>query len=298
MSSVVRIGSRGSGLALAQTGWVRRELQARFPDVQFELEIIKTTGDRLAVDPKLDSPLGKGLFTKEIEQALLDKRIDLAVHSYKDLPTDETAGLVIAAVPERADARDVLIARKTETVATLKKEARVATGSPRRQAQIRWHRPDIQCEPIRGNIDTRIRKLKKHPEWDALVLAKAGLDRLKPDLMGLVATEIEFSEMLPAPGQGALAIQTRSGDPVEAMVKKIDHEETRLTVLAERSFLEALGGGCQMPFAARASWDEGRLCLEGICWLKGEEKPRRGSLWAPREKARELGEKLARQLQA
>ena len=204
------VGSRGSPLALAQTRLVVAELKRKWPGSNFEIHVIKTEGDRLAEQPLADgATLSKGLFTGELERALMDEKIDLAVHSLKDLPTDETEGLRIAAIPKRADASDVLITRGEDLQEELPYGAVVATGSTRRAAQLRLIRFDLSTAEIRGNIDTRLRKFREHPEWSALILAAAGLERLKPDVSGLSMTSLPFSQMLPAPAQGALALQTR-----------------------------------------------------------------------------------------
>ena len=226
------LGSRGSPLALAQTRQVMTDLKKAWPGRNFEIHVIKTEGDRLAELPDASAKLGKGIFTSELEAALLSGEIDLAVHSLKDLPTSSPSGLMLAAVPKRADARDALITRGPDLVPEqpqqpenwvtasgslrrvllgpeLRYGAILATGSPRREAQLRLVRTDIRTVPVRGNIDTRLKKFRENPEWSGIVLAQAGLDRLKPDVMGLNVTAMAFSQMLPAPGQGALGVQTR-----------------------------------------------------------------------------------------
>jgi len=241
-------GSRGSALALAQTRLVIAQLQTVWPSRTFDLRIIKTQGDRLAEDTgrPMDEALGKGLFTGELERALRSGEIDLAVHSLKDLPTGDAEGLVLAAIPKRADARDVLISRYASTLEGLPVGSTIATGSPRRSAQIRAVRKDLRTVPIRGNIDTRLRKFREQNEWTGLILAAAGLERLKPDLSGLIVTPLPISVMLPAPGQGALALQTRAdAEDIRELVRAIHHATTAFAVGAERAFLHALGGGCQ-----------------------------------------------------
>jgi hydroxymethylbilane synthase len=236
--STLTLGSRGSALAL----WQAKHVAARLKELAVEtrIEIIKTTGDHLQT-ASLTQAGGKGLFTKEIEQALLDRSIDVAVHSLKDLPTEITPGLAIAAIPEREDPRDALVGA---TLLSLEQRARVGTSSGRRAAQLRHLRPDLQIEPVRGNVDTRLRKLREG-QLDAIVLAVAGLKRL--------GFEAEIAEMLspdqicPAPGQGALGIQTRSGDAAEEICAALDHRDSRLAVEAERAVLAGLGGGCQLP---------------------------------------------------
>ena len=311
------LGSRGSPLALAQARHVMAELKRAWPGRNFEIHVIKTEGDRLAEKPETgDLKLGKGLFTAELERALLDGEIDLAVHSLKDLPTTGPDGLMLAAIPKRADARDVLITRGTDPApempegwstasgalrrAILGPELRygavLATGSPRRTAQLRLLRDDFSTAAIRGNIDTRLRKFREHEEWSGLILAAAGLERLKPDVAGLTLTRLPFSQMLPAPGQGALALQTRMEESadIRKLVRPLHHPVTAAEVTAERMFLEALGGGCGEPIAAYGEvTGDNRLTLEGIAWLIGETKPRRGHLIRRIDQAEALGVDLA-----
>jgi hydroxymethylbilane synthase len=314
------LGSRGSPLALAQTRQVMTDLKRAWPGRNFEIHVIKTEGDKLA--ELGDAPNGKlsqGIFTAELEEALLTGGIDLAVHSLKDLPTSGPTGLMLAAVPKRADARDVLITRGPDLVpeqpqqpenwitasgslrrVMLGPELRygsvIATGSPRREAQLRLVRGDIRTAPIRGNIDTRLRKFRENQEWSGLVLAAAGLDRLKPDVAGLTVTPMAFSQMLPAPGQGALGIQTRMENSVDVrtLLRAIHDPISSAAVTAERMFLEALGGGCGEPIAAYAEvCGDGLLKLEGIAWLIGEADPRRGKLVRRIDQAEMLGVDLA-----
>jgi len=234
------IGSRGSQLALWQARWV----QARLAALGFEsrIEIIKTTGDKVTSVP-LSIVGGKGLFTKEIEEALLARQVDVAVHSLKDLPTQIPEGLQIAAIPEREDPRDVMVGRK---LADLTTGAKVGTSSLRRSAQLRRLRPDLQIESVRGNVDTRLRKLDEG-QYAAIVLAAAGLIRL--GWSGRIAEALEPAVMCPAVGQGALAVETRAG---ENACQRLDHGETRAAVTAERAVLSALGGGCLTPIGAHA----------------------------------------------
>ncbi len=221
------------------------------------IEIVKTTGDSIA-DAPLIAIAGKGAFTKEIEDALLDGRADIAVHSLKDLPTELPAGLVLAAVPAREDPRDAIVGF---TLAALPKGAKVGTSSLRRSAQLRKLRPDLVIESIRGNIDTRLRKWREG-QYDAIVLAAAGLKRLgwEDRITEILPPEV----MCPAVGQGALGIETRPDSPGFAAAAPLDHPETRAAVTAERALLAALGGGCQVPIGAHASVDGRRLRLIGI----------------------------------
>jgi hydroxymethylbilane synthase len=290
------IGTRGSALAQAQTRLVRDALKKAWPTRTFETHIIKTEGDRLSEQPAVAAEkLEKGLFTAELERALLGKKIHLAVHSLKDLPTESTDGLVIAAVPVRADPRDVLITRGARTLAELPHQARIATGSPRRSAQLLLARPDFRIVAIRGNIDTRLRKFRETADWSALILAAAGLERLLPDLAGLAVTPLPLEIMLPAPGQGALALQTRYDDKeMSGLLRALHDPATSAAVTAERMFLQALGGGCEEPVGAYAQVrEDGLLHLDGVAWLFGEKKERRGALRRTIGEAERLGVDLA-----
>jgi hydroxymethylbilane synthase len=250
------IGSRGSKLALWQANHIKSELEARGHECR--IEIITTSGDRFQSGP-LKEIGNKGLFTKEIEDALLDQRIDVAVHSLKDMPTEVPAGLQITATPQRQDARDVMIGRP---LGELPLGSRVGTGSLRRIAQIRAARPDLVVEGIRGNVDTRLRKLDAG-EFDAIVLAAAGLNRL--GWADRIAEHLSVEVMCPAVGQGALAIQTRSdnGAGMQACLG-LNHAATRAAITAERAVLAVLGGGCQVPIGAHATLEDGTLHLRAI----------------------------------
>lgn len=251
----LRIGSRGSQLALWQSQWV----QARLAElgVEAEIEIIRTTGDKVT-DVPLAKVGSKGLFTKEIEDALLEGRVDLAVHSLKDLPTVLPDGLMLAAVPEREDPRDALIGK---TLAELPQGARVGTSSLRRTAQLKRLRPDLVLEPIRGNLDTRLRKLDEG-QFDAILLAAAGLRRL--GWAGRIAELMDPALMCPAVGQGALAIETRGEGEGFEICARLEHGPTRAAVDAERAVLARLGGGCQVPIGAHASQVDGALRVFGV----------------------------------
>jgi hydroxymethylbilane synthase len=244
----LKIGTRGSKLALWQAEWVR----ARFArdQVATELVIIKTQGDA-EVDRPLHELEGTGFFTKSIEDALLDGRIDVAVHSLKDLPTTLPNGLVLGAVPERVDPSEVLVRKDGDvrSLAELNPGARVGTSSLRRVAQLRYLRPDLEVVPLRGNVPTRVKKVKEGSDLDAALLAFAGLDRL--GLISAAALKLDPLEVMPAPGQGALGLEIRAGDrTAEAALRPLDHRESAAQVRAERSLLAALGGGCQAPVAA------------------------------------------------
>ncbi len=311
------IGTRGSPLALTQTRQVMADLKRAWPGRNFEIHVVKTEGDHLSEQPQTEPvKLGKGLFTAELERSLLGGTIDLAVHSLKDLPTTMANGLMLAGVPKRGDAHDVLVTRGADLAPPapsgwvtasgslrrvmlgpeLAYEAIIATGSPRRAAQLRHVRSDIKTTPIRGNIETRLKKFRENMEWAGLILAQAGLDRLKPDLNGLTLTKLPFTQMLPAPGQGALGLQTRTENSadVRSVVRALHDLPTAAAVAAERMFLEALGGGCGEPIAAYAQvTDDNELHLEGIAWLIGESEPRRGNMTRPLDKPEALGVDLA-----
>ncbi len=243
MAGSLIIGSRGSQLALWQANYIAGRLKEL--GITTEIQIIKTTGDHLQTASLVQAG-GKGLFTKEIEDALLARSIDVAVHSLKDLPTENPSGLTIAAIPEREDPRDALAGRRLEE---LQHGARVGTSSSRRVAQLRILRPDLLLEPVRGNVDTRLRKLHEG-QYDAIVLAAAGLRRL--GLQNEIAELFSPEQVCPAPGQGALGIQTRADDPAMEICAQLNHQETANAVRCERAVLAALGGGCQLPIGAYA----------------------------------------------
>jgi hydroxymethylbilane synthase len=258
---MIVIGSRGSALALAQTAWIKEQILRRFPDAEVSVKVIKTSADK---DPtaSLRSPSTVGVFVKELEQALLDEEIDIAVHSMKDVPTQIPAELHIAAVPEREDPRDALIAMQAWNLARLPNGSLVGTGSVRRQAQLLARRPDLRILDIRGNVDTRLKKLQ-NGTCDAVILACAGLRRL--GLQNRISAPLDFSQMLPAPGQGALAVQTRVRDSrIETIATALNHPPTALAVLAERNFLERMGGGCNVPVAVYARLKDDRIEMDGL----------------------------------
>ena len=255
----LRIGSRGSQLALWQAHHISALLRERGHEV--ELEIIKTTGDKIT-DVALAKVGTKGMFTKEIEEALAEGRIDLAVHSLKDLPTELSQGFEIAAVTTRENPRDVFCSHKYESIEDLPRAARVGTSSLRRQAQLKAVRPDLDIHALRGNVDTRLRKLKAG-EYDAIILAAAGLNRLGKTQ--LVKQVIPAEVMCPAAGQGALGIEIRAGDSVTRQyLAFLDDPAARATTTCERALLNKLGGGCQVPIGAFAQVRDGRLHLEAI----------------------------------
>ena len=255
----LRIGSRGSQLALWQANHISALLHARGHEV--EIEIIKTTGDKIT-DVALAKVGTKGMFTKEIDEALAEGRVDLAVHSLKDLPTAVSAGFEIAAITQRENPRDVFCSRKYKSIDELPHGARIGTSSLRRQAQLKAVRPDLEIHPLRGNVDTRLRKLEAG-EYDAVILAAAGLNRLgKTELVRQV---ISAEIMCPAAGQGALAIEIRADDPgTRQLLAFLDDTTARATTTCERALLNKLGGGCQVPIGAFAEVRDGQLHLDAI----------------------------------
>ncbi len=293
MSRSIRLGTRASALARWQTDSVVALLRAVYPDTHFEVKIISTHGDRV-----LDVPLpligGKGLFTLELETALRNGEIDLAVHSLKDLPTDDALGLTVGAIPARANPADALVSKEGYTLDTLPAGAVIGSSSRRRAAQLRHHRPDLQIVDIRGNVETRIHKaLDPDSIYTATVLARAGLDRL--GLADVISQTIPFEIMLPAPGQGALAIQCRDDAASLDLLAPIADAHAAAAVGAERAFLAALEGGCSLPVAAYATVQGEALHLRGrVSAVDGSQQidvAIRGSL----REAAEIGRRLAAQ---
>ena len=261
MEKIIKIGTRGSKLALWQANWVKSALENKFPSIPVELIVIKTQGDKI-----LDVPLakvgGKGLFVKEIEAALLDGGIDMAVHSMKDMPADIPQRLCIGAIPERENPVDVFISRNGAGFRELAEGSVIGTSSLRRGAQLQHARPDIVIRSIRGNLDTRLKKLESE-DFDALVLAAAGVKRL--NLEHKISEYLDPAIMLPAIGQGALCIETRKDDPVVSpLMASLDHASTRAVIAAERAFLNRLEGGCQVPIAGHARISGNQLVLTGL----------------------------------
>ena len=334
----ILVATRGSALALAQAHLILAQCRAAFPRLRFEIKIIKTTGDKLqkASLSQEGESLPKGLFTKELEVALLKHHADLAVHSLKDLPTELPAGLMLGAVSKRADARDVFIYRDADYLRAEKEKksvtewtpgqserrgfkpklalknlpsgATIATSSTRRKAQLLANCPGLKIVEIRGNVVTRLEKLAEHSELDVTILAAAGLERLNfqitsdgrlkgdavPD--GLLATVLEPDVMLPCVGQGALGIETRAEDERIAVIcERLNHFNTRQCVLAERSFLAEMGGGCQSPVAAYAEISGSQLRMRAVSF-RDEKRVRRGDAKRPIAEAIELGKQLAEEL--
>lgn len=258
-STLVRIGTRGSALARWQTEHVAGLLRAAHPGLEVEITVITTQGDRM-LDQPLASIGGKGVFTAELEAALRGGTIDFAVHSLKDLPTDSPEGVTLGAITQRADPSDVLVSRDGRTLKTLPMGSVVGTSSRRRAAQLLHLRPDLEIRDLRGNVDTRLRKVLEAGEYDAIVLAYAGLARL--GLLNAVTEKLSFDDMLPAPGQGALAIQSRDDDS-SALLAPLADANTTAAVTAERAFLAGLGGGCSLPIAAYGEVIDGEIRLRG-----------------------------------
>ncbi len=328
----VFIATRGSALALAQANAVLAQCRAAFPGEIFDIKIIKTTGDKLQAASLANAELPKGLFTKELESALLAGEADLAVHSLKDLPTELPAGLKLGAVGRREDVRDVLIYRDVEhvvcgfdvtrhapvnkrgfrpalSIGALPHGATIATSSTRRSAQTLGLRPDLKIVPVRGNVGTRLRKLAEQAELDAIILAAAGLARLHFQILpdgrlqgddvpvGLAATPISLREMLPCVGQAAIGIEVREGDErVARICEKLNHGETCQGVTAERVFLRAMGGGCQLAVAAYAETVGDQIRMRAVSFLSG--KARRAEASRAAKEAVELGSELAATLLA
>ena len=289
----IRIATRGSMLALQQSGIIKAALEKLWPDIPFELQIIRTTGDRIT-DAPLAKVGGKGLFVKEIEDALLEGSADLAVHSMKDVPAVLPAGLDIIAIPEREDPRDVLVIRDGKTIGDLCNGAVIGTGSLRRGAQIRAWRPDVEVRNLRGNLDTRLRKLDDGL-FDAIILAAAGLKRMGwQDRITVCMDPVDF---IPAIGQGALAIEARSGDyATRRFLTPLHHPETGAAVRAERSLLQELQGGCQVPIGGHARIAGKSLELAGLVASLDGRQSYRTSRTAPVEDAVALGKRVALEL--
>ena len=288
------IGTRGSKLSLAQTGYVIQTLRKFNPEVNIEVATITTTPDIRNQDPLLS--FQRGMFVKELQVALLDGRADVAVHSLKDLPTQRPPGLSIAAISTREDPRDVLISREGLNLNDLPSGSIVGTSSSRRASQLRFLRKQLDIKPIRGNVDSRIQKMQ-NGEFDAIVVAAAGVSRLGRDQE--VTQYFGTSELIPPPGQGALAIESRSDDTwVQALLQAVNHEPTSSAITAERAFLSHLGGGCSVPVAAYAHIHGNELKMAGlICNESGDQR-----FWeeisGPLKNPEALGIRLAQDLLA
>jgi len=288
----VRIGTRGSLLAKWQAEYVRKRI-FQATGVETEIVVIKTTGDRMTQAP-FSQIGGKGVFIKELEEALLDEQIDLAVHSVKDIPTDVPSRLCFPAVCRREDTRDALIGSQGETLAKLRHGARVGTSSLRRASQLRHVRPDLDIREMRGNVDTRLRKVDSG-EYEAIVLAKAGLDRL--GMSARISEVLSPDVCMPAVGQGAIAVQARlkDADLADALAP-LDDNETRQSIVAERALLGALEGGCQVPLGAWARFERHELAMDAVVCSPDGASYIRQRATGPADQARELGQRLAQLL--
>ena len=290
---ILRIGTRGSRLAITQSEWVKGRIESGHLDVSVELVRIKTEGDKV-----LDSPLskigGKGLFVKEIEEALLRKEVDLAVHSIKDEPAELPEGLHLPVFPEREDPRDAFISTEYESVGELPDGASVGTGSLRRSSQLLHMRPDLDIVPLRGNVDTRIKRLESG-NLHSIILAAAGLRRL--GLAARISQLLPAEEFLPAIGQGALGLELRQdNDGVYDILRSLNHESTEVTVRAERAFLKELEGGCQVPIAAHCRLEGEVVILHGMVAELDGSRIIKDELRGQKERPEETGIGLARRL--
>jgi len=288
----IRIGTRGSMLAKWQAEFVRKKI-LEATGVDAEIVIIKTTGDKLQTASFVQIA-GKGVFIKELEEALLNEEIDLAVHSVKDIPTEVPSRLCFPVICRREDTRDCLVAAKNETLSTLRRGARIGTSSLRRRAQILHARRDLDVRELRGNVDTRLRKVASG-EYDAILLAKAGLDRL--GWSNRISEVLSPDVCMPAVGQGALGVQARLKDnDIADALAPLDDFETRQSIVAERSLLAALEGGCQVPLGAWARFERGELAIDAVvCSPDGSQHVRQRAT-APPDQARELGQRVAQML--
>lgn len=292
MKSTIRIGTRESKLAIAQSTWVMKEIKKKFPDLEFELVEIKTTGDMI-LDKKLDKIGGKGLFVKELENALLSKSIDIAVHSMKDMPAILPERLFIAAISRREDPRDVLVTANVKTLDQLKNGAIVGTSSVRREVQIKALRQDIKIKTLRGNVHTRLDKLL-NDEYDAVLLAMAGLKRLGfEDICSQIFT---INEMIPAVGQGALGIEARRGENLDYLLESVHDEDAALAVCAERAFMVKLNGNCNTPIAAHAVIEGETMKVFGMLALEDKSEIYKAHVEGNKHDAEVLGIDLADKL--
>lgn len=294
--SLIRIGSRGSRLALWQAEWVKAGLERRFKNLRIEIKVIKTTGDQ-NLESALSAMGDKGIFTREIERALLDGEIDVAVHSLKDLPTVLPEGLEIGAVTKREDVRDVFIShpgKHPKSFLEVRPGARIATGSLRRRCQILNRRPDLEIIDLRGNLNTRFSKLDSS-DWDGMILAKAGVTRL--GMSDRITEVIPAATILPAVGQGALGIEIRNGDRrISTLAKSLANRPASVAASAERAFLHRLEGGCQVPIGAYARIERGELIMDGLIGSLDGKAIVRGKVRGTPSRAKSLGEELAETL--
>ncbi len=292
--TAIRIGTRGSRLALAQAAEIKKSLERLYPKRRFKLVIIKTTGDEFQT-VALFKKTNIGVFTKTLETKLLKKEIDLAVHSLKDLPTDLPKGLTLAGFPKRLDPSDVLISKKRFNLRSLPKGAVVGTSSPRRKHQLRLVRPDLNIRDIRGNLDTRVSKVLQEKKYDAILVAKAGLLRLKKYLR--YASPISPKQLLPAVGQAALGIEVRRDDRmILKMVKRLNHRSTEKEVLAERVFLKTLHGGCRVPVGIYSKIHGNRITLHGAVFSVRNDRVIKETAVGPKNHYQKVAKSLAYKL--
>ena len=293
MTVDIRIGTRGSKLALRQSEWIKEQLEQRHSGIRVELVKIKTTGDKI-LDVPLSKVGGKGLFVKEIEEALLEKTVDVAVHSMKDVPAQLPDDLMLATFPPREDPSDALISQGQKPLDQLPKGARVGTSSLRRGAQLLHFRPDLTLVSLRGNVDTRLNKLKSG-DLQAIILAAAGLNRL--GLSHLITQTIPFQQVLPAVGQGALGLEVRRGDQkTMGLLDFLNHADTQTEVIAERAFLKTLEGGCQAPIAGFARVNGDALFIEGLVAELDGSRIFKETMTGKRDQAEEMGIRMAQKL--
>jgi hydroxymethylbilane synthase len=286
----IKIGTRGSSLALTQTNIVAERIMREVPQASIEICVIKTGGD-IMQDVSLLQIGGKGVFVKEIEDALLAGGIDLAVHSMKDVPTEIPAGLRFAAVLPREDARDVLVSRGNRKIEQMRQGAKIATGSLRRASQLLAMLPDLEIVPLRGNLDTRLKKIETE-NLDGVIVAAAGLKRM--GWTGKITQYLPVEIMLPAPGQGALGLEIRDNDiRLKEILARLNHAPAYTEVAAERSFLRHLGGGCRLPIAALGKQEGDKLSLEGLIAAPRGSDIIRDKVQGTAAGAEELGKKLA-----
>lgn len=294
MKRIFRLGTRGSLLALAQAKGIQRCLKKNFPKRRFQLIIIKTTGDEFQ-GVELFKKNNIGVFTKVLETKLLSCKIDIAIHSLKDLPTELPKGLILAAFPKRLDPSDVLISKKRWAIKDLPKGASVGTGSPRRKRQLYRLRPDLKLCDIRGNLDTRVKRVIRDQKYDAIIVAKAGLLRIKKYLK--YARVIPLQNLLPAVGQAALGIETRSDDfETLNIVKKLNHTKTEKAVSAEREFLKVLQGGCRVPVGIYSKIKGPKIYLKAAVFSPNHADYVEGQIMKPVAQYKKAGAELARQL--
>ena len=291
MTKILKIGTRGSNLALWQTRYVEKRLRALYPDLEIHIEIIKTKGDKI-LDQALSKIEGKGLFTKEIEDKLLSNEIDLAVHSLKDMPTELPEGLAYGAIPCREDPSDALFNKHGGAIADFPEGATVYTSSLRRKSQLLAARPDLNIEDVRGNVETRLMKYSQNKNVDGMVLASAGLIRLELD--SLISCKLDPQVFIPACGQGAMAIEIRENDQeVLSLVKPMEDTNARLCTDAERSFLAGMGGGCQVPMGAYSWIDGENICIKAFSANVDGSEIKEVEYKDSKEKAKEVGNKAA-----